>query len=103
MITMKHIDNMAKIICFTGSIVGYAYLMELFVSYYSASPYEGDAFRLRTLSGPYVWSYWVMMFCNVAAPQVFLVRKNAAESLGSDAHLYVREHRNVVRALLSSS
>ena len=75
MITMKHIDNMAKIICLTGSIVGYAYLMELFVSYYSASPYEGDAFRLRTLKGPYVWAYWVMMFCNVIAPQAFWFEK----------------------------
>jgi len=30
MITMKHIENMAKIILLTGTIVGYAYLMELF-------------------------------------------------------------------------
>jgi len=75
MITMKHIDNMAKIIALTGSIVGYAYLMELFVSWYSASPYEGDAFRLRTLTGPYVWAYWIMMFCNVVSPQLFWFEK----------------------------
>ena len=34
---MKHIDNMAKIILLTGTIVGYAYLMELFIAWYSGS------------------------------------------------------------------
>src|SRR5690606_20367145 len=32
MITDKHIDYMAKIILLTGTIVGYAYLMELFIA-----------------------------------------------------------------------
>jgi Ni/Fe-hydrogenase subunit HybB-like protein len=40
LITPKHIDNMAKIILLTGTIVGYAYCMELFMAYYSANPYE---------------------------------------------------------------
>ena len=71
LITVKHIDNMAKIIALTGSIVGYAYLMELWVSWYSGSKFEGDAFRLRTLSGPHVKAYYAMMFCNVIAPQAF--------------------------------
>ncbi|NNE92541.1 MAG: polysulfide reductase NrfD, partial [Verrucomicrobiales bacterium] len=71
MITLKHIDNMAKIILLTGTIVGYAYIMELFISYYSASKYEGDAFHLRILSGPYTWAYYWMFFCNVISPQIF--------------------------------
>ena len=37
LITLKHIDNMAKIILLTGTIVGYAYLMELFVAFYSGN------------------------------------------------------------------
>lgn len=69
--TGKHIDNMAKIILLTGTIVGYAYIMELFISYYSASKYETDAFHLRILSGPYTWAYYCMFFCNVIAPQIF--------------------------------
>jgi Ni/Fe-hydrogenase subunit HybB-like protein len=70
LITMKHIDNMAKIILLTGTIVGYAYLMELFVAFYSASQYEIDAFVFRT-SGPYWWAYVAMMSCNVLSPQLF--------------------------------
>jgi len=71
LITAKHIDNMAKIILLTGTIVGYAYIMELFISYYSANKFEGDAFHLRILSGPYTWAYYCMFFCNVIAPQIF--------------------------------
>ena len=71
LITHKHVDNMAKIILLTGTIVGYAYIMELFISYYGANKFEADAFHLRILSGPYTWAYYCMFFCNVIAPQVF--------------------------------
>ncbi len=71
MITPKHIDNMAKIILLTGTIVGYAYIMELFISYYGGNKYEADAFHLRIFSGPYTWAYKCMFFCNVIAPQIF--------------------------------
>ncbi len=73
--TMKHIDNMAKIIVLTGTIVGYAYLMELFIAWYSGSLYEFDAFKWRILYGPYTWAYYCMFFCNVIAPQVFWMKK----------------------------
>jgi Ni/Fe-hydrogenase subunit HybB-like protein len=79
LITMKHIDNMAKIILLTGTIVGYAYLMELFVAFYSGAIYEMDAFKYRIV-GPYWWAYASMMFCNVIAPQVFWL-KSARENL----------------------
>lgn len=71
LITPKHIDNMAKIILLTGTIVGYAYIMELFISYYGGNKYEADAFHLRIISGPYTWAYYCMFFCNVIAPQIF--------------------------------
>jgi len=70
MITMKHIDNMAKIILLTGTIVGYAYLMELFVAFYSGSIYEMDAFKFR-IAGPHWWAYAAMMSLNVLSPQIF--------------------------------
>jgi len=73
--TMKHIDNMAKIILLTGTIVGYAYLMELFVAWYSGSLYEFDAFLWRILYGPHTWAYYAMFFCNVIAPQAFWWKK----------------------------
>lgn len=71
LITPKHIDNMAKIILFTGTIVGYAYCMEFFIAYYSANPYELQTFQMRSLYGPSVVYYYCMFFCNVISPQIF--------------------------------
>jgi Ni/Fe-hydrogenase subunit HybB-like protein len=73
-ITIAHIENMNKIIILTGSIVGVAYLTELFVSWYSGVEYEQYAF-LNRATGPYWWSYWSMMTCNVITPQLFWFKK----------------------------
>ncbi|HEY1008006.1 MAG TPA: NrfD/PsrC family molybdoenzyme membrane anchor subunit [Sphingobacteriaceae bacterium] len=73
-ITMFHIESMNKIIMLTGSIVGVAYLTELFIAWYSASEYEQYAF-LNRVSGPYWWAYWCMMTCNVISPQLFWFKK----------------------------
>lgn len=69
-ITIEHIESMNKIILLTGTIVGVAYLTELFISWYSGYVYEQFAFFNRAL-GPYWWSYFGMMFCNVVSPQLF--------------------------------
>ncbi len=73
-ITIGHIEAMNKVIVLTGSIVGVAYLTELFMSWYSQVRYEQDAFKWRIL-GPYWWSYWAMMTCNVVSPQFFWFKK----------------------------
>ena len=73
-VTMRHFENMAKIILLTGSIVGYAYAMEFFIAWYSGNPYETFAFVNRAF-GPYAWAYWTMISCNVLSPQVFWFRK----------------------------
>jgi len=68
-VTTHHLDNMAKIVLLTGSIVGYAYGMEFFVAWYSGNEYETFAFVNRAF-GPYWWAYWSMVSCNVLIPQV---------------------------------
>jgi molybdopterin-containing oxidoreductase family membrane subunit len=73
-ITIQHIELMNKIIILTGSIVGVAYLTELFTSWYSGVEYEQYAF-LNRATGPYWWSYWSMMTCNVITPQLFWFKK----------------------------
>ncbi len=73
-ITIQHIELMNKIIIVTGSIVGVAYLTELFTSWYSGVEYEQYAF-LNRATGPYWWSYWSMMTCNVITPQLFWFKK----------------------------
>ncbi|MBS1919735.1 MAG: polysulfide reductase NrfD [Bacteroidetes bacterium] len=76
-ITMEHIDVMNKIIVLTGSIVGIAYLTELFVAWYSADKFENFAFMHTRADffSPYGWSYYTMMSCNVLFPQIFWIRK----------------------------
>jgi molybdopterin-containing oxidoreductase family membrane subunit len=76
-ITLEHIDVMNKIIVLTGSIVGIAYLTELFVAWYGANEYESFAFMQNrlNLNSPLGWSYWIMMTCNVLSPQIFWIRK----------------------------
>ena len=90
MITPRHIDVMAKIILLTGSIVGYAYIMEFFIAWYGGNPYEIWAFLRSRVAGPvtdvihyfhpafpklpwapYWWAYYAMMSCNVISPQFF--------------------------------
>jgi molybdopterin-containing oxidoreductase family membrane subunit len=69
-ITLKHLDNMNKIILTTGMMVGYAYTMEFFIAWYSGNPYELSVFINRA-TGDYAWSYWAMFICNVVSPQVY--------------------------------
>ena len=73
-ITMLHMDNMAKIILLTGSIVGYAYATEFFIAWYGGNPYESFAFINRAL-GEYSWAYWTMITCNVITPQIFWFKR----------------------------
>lgn len=73
-VTMRHFENMAKIILLTGTIVGYAYAMEFFIAWYSGNPYESFTFINRA-AGPYAWAYWSMITCNVLIPQVFWFKK----------------------------
>jgi predicted flap endonuclease-1-like 5' DNA nuclease/Ni/Fe-hydrogenase subunit HybB-like protein len=70
----KHIEYMNIVIMVTGSIVGVAYLTELFMAWYSGVEYESYAFINRA-TGPMAWAYWVMMTCNVVSPQLMWVKK----------------------------
>ena len=73
-ITIKHVEYMNIVIIVTGSIVGVAYITELFISWYSGVEYESYAF-INRFSGPYWWSYWAMMTCNVVSPQLFWFKR----------------------------
>src|ERR1041385_5896813 len=74
-ITIQHIDKMAKVILLTGSFVTYAYGMGFFVAWYSGNQYEKFAFFNR-IFGPYWWYWWVgMLFCNMLSPQLFWFRR----------------------------
>ena len=57
----------------TGSLVGLAYVTEFFIAAYSGNAYEQFAFINRAF-GPFAWAYWIMVSCNVVAPQMFWFR-----------------------------
>ncbi len=73
-VTLHHLENMNKIILATGMMVGYAYATEFFIAWYSGNPHEMFAFLNRAL-GPYAWAYWIMVSCNVLAPQLFWFKR----------------------------
>ncbi len=68
LVTMRHINNMAKVMLTTGLIVGYGYMMEAFYAHYSANTYEGFMMNNR-MFGPYAPFYWCLIFCNIVTPQ----------------------------------
>lgn len=73
-ITKYHINVMCKVVIATGSIVGLAYMTELFVAWYSMVDYEQYAF-LNRMTGPYAWAYWIMVSCNVISPHLLWLKK----------------------------
>ena len=78
LITNRHIENICKVLLATGTMVGYAYIMEFFIAWYGGNMYELFAFKNRSL-GPYWWAYVIMFSCNVFVPQLFWfksIRKN---------------------------
>ncbi|MXW64698.1 MAG: hydrogenase [Bacteroidetes bacterium SB0662_bin_6] len=74
LITLNHLEKMNIIILLTGSMVGFAYITELFIAWYSQVGYEQYAF-INRVTGPYAWAYWIMMSCNLIAPQVFWFKR----------------------------
>jgi molybdopterin-containing oxidoreductase family membrane subunit len=73
-ITLRHLDNMAKVMLATGLIVGYGYVMEAFFGWYSANPFEG-AMIWNRMTGPYAPVYWALIACNVLAIQALWSRR----------------------------
>jgi molybdopterin-containing oxidoreductase family membrane subunit len=73
-ITLNTLEKMNKVILLTGSMVGYSYLMEMFIAWYSGIQPERFVFINRAL-GPYAVEFWIMVSCNVIFPQLFWFKK----------------------------
>ncbi|HET9882630.1 MAG TPA: NrfD/PsrC family molybdoenzyme membrane anchor subunit [Candidatus Binatia bacterium] len=69
LITMHHLDNMAKVMLTTGLFVFYGYVMEAFFAWYSANPNEAYMMSNRA-TGPYAPMYWLLLICNGLVPQL---------------------------------
>jgi molybdopterin-containing oxidoreductase family membrane subunit len=73
-ITMRHIQNCAKVMLCTGLIVLYGYSVEAFMGWFSGDPYEGFMIANRT-HGNYWYMYWFLIFCNGIMPQTLWFKK----------------------------
>ncbi len=74
-ITLRHLENMNRVILLTGLIVSYGYAMEHFMAWYSGSEDEFTLFFVTRAKGPYAFWYWFMWFCNLAVPQIYWSKK----------------------------
>ncbi|MCC7008124.1 MAG: polysulfide reductase NrfD [Acidobacteria bacterium] len=80
-ITMRHLENMAKVTLVTGLVVVYGYACEAFFGWYSGNEYERFMLKNRVYYGPYAWSYWMLLLCNFIVPQLLWskrLRRNIA-------------------------
>jgi molybdopterin-containing oxidoreductase family membrane subunit len=73
-ITMRHLDNMAKIVLATGLLVAYGYLMEGFMAWYSGNPFE-TYMSINRMTGPYAVVFWALIACNILTPQLFWFKR----------------------------
>ncbi len=68
-VTMRHLENMGKVLLATGLIVAYSYMMETFMAFYSGNTYD-QYMMMNRMTGPYAVVYWVLIASNLLAPQV---------------------------------
>ncbi len=73
-ITMKHLENMGKVLLATGLIVVYGYMTEAFMAWYSGNPFERYMYWNR-VSGHYGWIWFMLLFCNLVTPQLMWFRR----------------------------
>jgi molybdopterin-containing oxidoreductase family membrane subunit len=73
-ITLRHLQNMAKILLATGLMVGYGYSMEAFMAWYSGNAVERFTSYNR-MFGPYGTAYWALIATNILIPQVLWFKR----------------------------
>jgi len=73
-ITMRHLENMAKVMLATGLIVAYGYFMEFFLALYSGNKFDVFLVQQR-LHGPYSSYYFALILCNILVPQLLWIQK----------------------------
>ena len=78
LVTDDHLDKMALMMLATGTIVGYGYISEMIVGFYSGDIYEIHMIISRFTNNQAPW-YWMMLILNIIVPQLFWfpsIRKN---------------------------
>jgi Ni/Fe-hydrogenase subunit HybB-like protein len=74
-ITVKHLENCAKLTLVTGLIVAYGYVIEWFMAWYSGNASEIYQAWVARPTGPGATMFWITMTCNVLVPQLLWWRR----------------------------
>lgn len=74
LVTLRHLENMGKIMLVTSLVVAYGYFQESLMAWYSGDQFEMSIYRDRAL-GNYAFAYWLLLLFNVVLPQTMWVRK----------------------------
>jgi Ni/Fe-hydrogenase subunit HybB-like protein len=74
-ITIRHLDNCAKMVLATGLMVSYGYLVEYFLAWYSGDPAETYQFYWARPFGPSAIMFWLMVLGNVITPQLLWFKR----------------------------
>jgi molybdopterin-containing oxidoreductase family membrane subunit len=73
-ITMRHLQNMGRVMLVTGLIVAYGYAMEIFMAWYSGNEFEWFMVFNR-MTGPYKFHWAALIACNVVCPQLLWLKR----------------------------
>jgi len=74
-VTQRHLDAIARVLTFVSLIMAVSYISEIFVAWYSNSPYEMYVFFKNRATGDYAFEFWAMITCNAFIPQLFWFKK----------------------------
>lgn len=74
LITLRHLDNAAKLMLATGMIVVYGYGVELFYAWYSGVEFEIFMAYNRVFGADHAWAFWLLIACNLVAIQPLWLR-----------------------------
>jgi Ni/Fe-hydrogenase subunit HybB-like protein len=69
-ITPRHLESCAKLMLVTGLLVGYGYIIEFFMAWYSGDPAERYQYFVARPFGPNHAVFWTMIACNLGVTQL---------------------------------
>lgn len=72
LVTIWHLDNLAKVILLTSLIISYSYATESFMVWYTQDPIEIATFHQRYY-GPQGYLFWMMVTCNCVIPLLIFI------------------------------
>lgn len=74
-VTVRHLDNIGKMLLATGWMVTWSYVVEIWSAWYSGDTFEQYTYLVARPFGPYGFLFWTVLACNCVAPQALWWRR----------------------------